>query len=260
MRITNSIKWFLRIPFYPGFPLSDRLRILFYYDKSLLNRFLLKKKPTNQLVRLSFYDEPLYFRDNWFDSRSVYTVFSNDYTALDPGVFTNLRTFVDVGANVGFISRCARMASPKCTIICFEPVSKNAELCAKNNPKATVEVCGVGSKGGTAELLVDECGFMASSMKFGYKQAKQKVKIITLDDYFKNWPETIDLIKIDVEGMENEVLKGGKNTIPKAKRLIAEVHSDALLEEFSSIMTGYGFNERRRSSLEKTIYISDWHQ
>lgn len=257
MRVTESVRWFLSIPFYPGIPFSDRARLAYYYLKSLLNRFILKAKPSNRRLNISYAGEPLYFRDNWFDPRSVYTVFSNDYTSLDKGIFTGLGTFIDVGANAGLISRCVRHASPNCRIICFEPLQENAELCRLNNPHAVVEACGVGSSNGMKELLVDGSAFMASSIGFDYSQSKRAVPTTTLDSYLKK-PRAIDLLKIDVEGMEVEVLAGAKRALPEVRRVIAEVHSNALMKGVSTAMKGSGFEESRTISIGKETYITNW--
>jgi len=44
-----------------------------------------------------------------------------------------------------------------------------------------------------------------------------KIKMIRLDDLIK---EKVDVIKIDVEGMEAEVIKGARNLIEKWKPII----------------------------------------
>lgn len=258
MRILESVKWFVAIPFYPRFPLPDRFRLLFYYSKSLLNRFVFRRKPSNAVVKVSYAGAPLYFRDNWFDPRSVYNVFSNDYTALDRDIFKGIGSFVDIGSNLGFISRCASASSPGCKVFCFEPLADNARLCAMNNDGARVERLAIGSRTGSAELLVDQSGFMASSMVFGYSQKKQNVPVISLDGLSSRLPGEIDVVKIDVEGMEVEVLKGGTNVLGRAKRVVAEVHSESLMRGFAEAMEKCGFSERRRMAIDSGIYLTDW--
>lgn len=243
------------IPFYPGFSLPDKMRMLFYYKKSLFFRFILKSsRPSNRLLSVRFFGQPLYFRDNQFDPRSIYTVFSNDYTALDKGMFSNLSTFVDVGANLGFVSRCASHSSPGCKIHCFEALRENTEICRLNNPDATVENAAVGSRNGTVELLVDQSGFMASSMKFDYQQNSRKVRAIALDDYFKPG-QPIDLLKIDVEGMELEVLAGAMKTLLSTRRIVAEIHSKELLAGFKEKMARLGFIEAGMTRVDRGTFI-----
>jgi FkbM family methyltransferase len=258
MRIFDSIRWFLLIPVYPAIGYADRLRVGYYYLKSLLNRFLLKRQPSNKRLSISFSGEPLYFRDNWFDPRSVYTAFSNDYTALDKGIFKGMKTFVDVGANIGLVSRCARMSSPGCEIFCFEPLEENAAICKLNNPGASVEVSAVGPKPGKKLLLVDSSGFMASSLKFGYGQQEKEVRVISLDGYFPTRQEPIDLVKIDVEGMECDIVLGGKKTLSLARKVVAEVHSKELLSRMRKLMEPLGFIEKGSVLLGKDIYAVYW--
>jgi FkbM family methyltransferase len=258
MRVFDSIRWFLQIPFYPAMGYADRLRVAYYYLKSLLNRFLLKRQPSNRRISISFGGEPLYFRDNWFDPRSIYTAFSNDYTALDKDIFKGMKTFVDVGANIGLVSRCARMSSSGCEIFCFEPLEENAKLCKLNNPSATVEVSAVGSEPGKKMLLVDSSGFMASSLKFGYGQQEKEVRVISLDGYFQARKEPIDLVKIDVEGMECDIILGGKKTLSRAKKVVAEVHSKELLSKMRGLMEPLGFIEKGNILLGKDIYAVYW--
>ncbi len=261
MRVLSSIKTYLLGSFVAGWNLSDRPRVFYLQTKSYLNRFILKSKPTNNLVSVGVGAERVYFRDNWFDPRSVSNVFENDYTSIDKDIFKGLSTFVDVGANLGFISSSVRHHSPGCRIVCFEPLPENAEICKKNNPGATVESLGVGAKSGTVELLVDSSGFMASSIKFRYQQDKRKLKVVSLDDYFESngdaAPKSIDLIKIDVEGMELDVLAGAQKTLQITKRVVAEIHSADLLVKFRSIMAEHGFHEHGCIEVEKTIFICD---
>uniref|UniRef100_D0KNJ2 Methyltransferase FkbM domain-containing protein n=1 Tax=Saccharolobus solfataricus (strain 98/2) TaxID=555311 RepID=D0KNJ2_SACS9 len=52
-------------------------------------------------------------------------------------------------------------------------------------------------------------------------QSGYKVKILTLDSLELS---RIDLLKIDVEGFENEVLIGAENTLDRTNKVIIEVH------------------------------------
>ncbi len=261
MRILNSLKMYTIGSFIFGWDPKDRAKVFYYQSKSYLNRFLLKAKPTNKQVSVNIANKPLYFRDNWFDPRSIPFVFENDYTELDSHIFDDCKTFIDVGANMGLISRSVRLHSPDCKIFCFEPLEENAALCRLNNPDVVVETCAVGDKDGSTELLVDSCGFMASSIKFGYAQQPRKVPLITLDGYFKSMPDLkIDLIKIDVEGMELNVLEGAKETIKRSKRVIAELHSDELLVAFGEKMEALGFKRMKVIAVERGIHIADWQK
>lgn len=259
MRIVKSIDNYILGSFLYNWKLQDRPRVFYHQTCSYLDRFLLKRKSSNKLIYVLANGRKIHFRENWFDPRSIGDVFKNDYNSIDPDIFKGLKIFIDVGANLGLISACAKANSPNCQVFCFEALRNNSEICKLNNPEATVENMAVGSKSGSIKLLVDNSGFMASSLKFGYDQIEQIVNVVTLDEYFgKLGLNEIDLIKIDVEGMEVEVIKGGEKTIRSTNRVVAELHSDELVKEFSSIMANYGFSERKRMQVEKEIYISDW--
>tara|TARA_Y100001970_G_scaffold257704_1_gene336831 strand:+ start:41 stop:760 length:720 start_codon:yes stop_codon:yes gene_type:complete len=65
-----------------------------------------------------------------------------------------------------------------------------------------------------------------------------KVKLITLDDYFKKKNiKKIDLLKIDTEGHEYYVVKGSLNSLSKIHFIYFEHHYDDMLEK------GYSFSE-----------------
>jgi FkbM family methyltransferase len=67
---------------------------------------------------------------------------------------------------------------------------------------------------------------------------KYEVKTTTLDDYFKNID--VDCIKIDVEGAENLVIRGGINTIKKSNFCIIECHWDEDWVEIFTLLTSNG--------------------
>lgn len=61
-----------------------------------------------------------------------------------------------------------------------------------------------------------------------------KVKSISLDDYFKN--KIVDYIKIDVEGAELRVIKGGLETLKKCKMVVIECHYDEDWKEICQLL------------------------
>lgn len=254
MRLLESMKNYVLGSFALGWSVRDRPRVFYYQTKAYLGRFVTKAQATNELIKVKIGEEPLYFRDNWFDPRNICDAFENDYTRLDRDIFKNCKTFVDIGANIGMISRCAKRFSSGCRIFCFEPLEQNSRICKLNNPGARVETLGVGSKKERAEVLVDKSGFMASKIGFDYEQERRKIEVISLDEYFKDGTE-LDLIKMDVEGMELEALAGGGRTIRNAKRLVAEVHSLENLSRARELMNKYGFYEKNYAKVDKESYV-----
>ena len=69
-----------------------------------------------------------------------------------------------------------------------------------------------------------------------------KIESVSLDEYFKN--KTVDYMKIDVEGAELKVFKGGLNTISKCKYVIVECHFEKDWEEFYDLLVRNNLNFR----------------
>ena len=123
---------------------------------------------------------------------------------------------VDVGANIGwftFIS--AKRAS---IVHAFEPEPLNYSLLARsvalNSFKNVVlrQLC-ISDHEGTAELHLSEYTGRHSIVWGG--ERKVVVRCTTLDRLFPT--ETIDLLKIDVEGAEPEVILGAKRIIQQKR-------------------------------------------
>lgn len=140
---------------------------------------------------------------------------------------------LDVGANVGnhtlFLASIA-----KANVVAFEPnpelanaIRESLEINALGS-QVTVKQIGLGKEetvGSFNESIPDNLGAQSISLGGG------SLQINTLDSMpFKG---TISLIKIDVEGMELDVLKGAKNTLIKDKPTLY-VEASAL-EEFLAI-------------------------
>jgi len=140
--------------------------------------------------------------------------------------------FVDVGANIGYYSLLA--AKKGARVYAIEPEEKNLAVLEKNVKENNLEEniklvkAGAGEKKGWAEIRKSESNFGAHKLKKG----GGKVKIIRLDDLIK---EKVNVMKIDVEGMEAEVVKGAQKLIKKWK---------------PTIFFEYGINSRNRKLLD----------
>lgn len=146
-------------------------------------------------------------------------------------------TVMDIGANVGYYGLLAAKTGAK--VYMFEANPELASVARKNisvnwwNKNVEVENMALNDRSGPVELNVLKdyigCSSLASEEKLNsYLSGEMDVEIettieipgITLDDYCaKNDIHSIDLIKLDVEGVEEAVYAGMKNIVKKSPEL-----------------------------------------
>ena len=128
---------------------------------------------------------------------------------------------VDVGANIGEFALFAHaVLSPRKTYS-FEPVPKSFKLLEANNNDFHFNEAICTEK--NIVIHIDEQSGMSSKFKLPSTIGTTVAICKPLDDI----PElqalpTIDLLKIDVEGMEHDVIASSPNTVKKSKYLAIE--------------------------------------
>ena len=135
-------------------------------------------------------------------------------------VYNNIprkRVMIDIGANIGIFARPSAERFEH--VICFEPVLKNFEVLQKNLENYNnVELhnLGLGDKDQTVtfELQTLKCGHTKQVEEFipNPEFEKHTGELTTLDRFDF---QSVDWIKIDVEGFENAVLEGSRDTIQR---------------------------------------------
>jgi FkbM family methyltransferase len=133
----------------------------------------------------------------------------------------------DIGANIGkYANNCMDMFGKKYKVqlFSFEPSEKTFSVLSKNTAdrKGIVRVnAGLGAEKATLSFFSDKENSGLASLyerkldHFDIKMKKtENVQILKLDDYCSEKSIThIDFLKLDVEGNELNVLKGGKQMI-----------------------------------------------
>ncbi|MBU1029797.1 MAG: FkbM family methyltransferase, partial [Nanoarchaeota archaeon] len=126
--------------------------------------------------------------------------------------------FLDCGASVESSAIILSNFKPK-NVYSFEPDIKNYEILL-NTIESNIMNCvipinmGVGGK--SCEVQMNMVG-NASEIS---KTVREKIKIISIDEFAKIKKLHVGLIKLDVEGYELEVIKGAKKTITKHKSIL----------------------------------------
>lgn len=141
----------------------------------------------------------------------------------------------DIGAHTG--SHTALMARRAQHVYSFEPepsaFARLGELVLLNSvTNVTPFAVALGSQPGSFPLAIPQDGReMAGTLEPGFQRTLNKapsinVPVVSLDDWRRLLDlEPPDFIKIDVEGFEDEVLRGAQKTLEEARpALLIEVH------------------------------------
>lgn len=146
----------------------------------------------------------------------------------------------DVGANIGLYTICYSKIYNEFNIYAFEPVPKNFKALSSNIKKNKLKNIELNQFGLLDKKKDINIGIPDHQVHERYKKnindglysifatkKNFKIKAIPLDYFIKKKKiKKIDFIKIDVEGAESLVLKGGMQTIRKYKPIIQIEYND----------------------------------
>jgi len=146
-----------------------------------------------------------------------------------------IRTVFDVGANVGKKARLYHRMFPDARIYCFEPVPSTFERLAHNVRPFSGAILpyqlALGSESGRARMLWNQTHSGGSTLTCDRRTSAAHevtreidVPVSTLDEVASALPLEDDiLVKIDVEGHDLEVIRGGTEVLGRAAAVIVEV-------------------------------------
>jgi FkbM family methyltransferase len=122
--------------------------------------------------------------------------------------------FIDIGANIGLHSLIASRANNKIDIFSFEPEPNNFydfinNISLNNNKNIKPFSLGLGNSEGIFTMSLNEGWNKGKhSLKVDFKSKKIKIPVKKLDSFKENIQKGLYVIKIDVEGLEKEVVNG----------------------------------------------------
>lgn len=136
----------------------------------------------------------------------------------------------DIGANSGAWTLLVKSVMPACKVEAFEPLECYSGW---SIPDTNFHTVALGAFNGKADMTVANFADASSLLPLSNnsrtllgmaEKERVAVDVVKLDDYrrAKNLPFP-DLIKLDVQGYELEVLKGGVECLAAASAVIAEV-------------------------------------
>ena len=178
-------------------------------------------------IFLPFLGRTIYFRKKTKDKQTFKEIFNQNIYDVKLPIIPNL--IVDAGSNTGFASLFFKLKYPEAEIISLEIETDNVKMIRKNlkNFKG-IEIIQKGLFNKKAFFRIED-PYQATN-SFVIKEVTQNenydIESITIDEILTSTKaETIDLLKIDIEGTEKELFeKNYENWLPKVKILMIETH------------------------------------
>ena len=198
--------------------------------------------------------------DNWITKYRARTFNDKEPEMLD-WLDKNLQdgdVFFDVGANVGVFSIYAALRKPKAMVFAFEPEYSNLHQLKQNilenalTRNISPYALALDEDTGISQLHVQDTTPGAAKHTVSKQELtnthtgedvvwREGIAIMKLDEFCILSKVKPNLIKIDVDGTEAAILKGGQKTFsnPDLRTVYIEVDKDQI--ECEDILTNYGF-------------------
>jgi FkbM family methyltransferase len=142
---------------------------------------------------------------------------------LQPG-----QKVIDIGANYGVYTLClAKVVGPTGHVWAFEPASSTAKVLAEGIAancfsQITLEQAALSNISGTAQLSLDPDSELNAVVHDQVPSSvTETVALVSLDDCLERYGwQDIDFLKIDAEGEEANILRGGKRFFAELSPLV----------------------------------------
>ncbi len=156
-----------------------------------------------------------------------------------------IKTVIDIGADIGQFAKEAREKIPQAQIYSFEPLSQTYKDLVRNMSEDTQWKSfnyGLGSQNQEMKItlnphspsssLLEKSEFMEKVFPHTQGGSIETIKVRTLDSMAQDIKiEGPLLVKLDVQGYESEVIKGGVQIISKARVILIETSFFALYKQ-----------------------------
>jgi len=178
----------------------------------------------------------------------------------------DIKTVIDVGANVGQFASEIRNALPHAFIYSFEPLKDCFEKLKLSRGRDQLFKAFNYALGNCIDTIpMNRNAYSPSSsilsMSDSHKQlfphtsqsARERVDVLRLDDFSELNPQLLSreiLFKIDTQGFEAEVIKGARRFLSHVKLLIVEnsfiplYEEQPLFDDIYTLLKSYGFTYR----------------
>lgn len=172
--------------------------------------------------------------------------------------------FFDVGANVGFVALYLKLRAPELDVWCFEPTYANFDLLRKNAKINGIDLnalpIALASTPSVAAIEdPEELGGIALSIDENLGAREQNTHptmVDSLDSLVEKGLPQPDYLKIDVDGIELEILRGATRTLSGVREVAIEYDVDEK-EEIIALLDAQGFDVSGDEVEDRMLFLKN---
>ena len=173
------------------------------------------------------------------------------------------RRILDLGGNIGFGSVFFAGLFPKAVFGVVEPDPRNLPLLRRNleiNGVAAQVVEGaIGAEAGSLQLRFGRDPTCSSLAGTGMHDLSDTVRVdlTTVPQVLENlgW-DKVDLLKIDIEGAEDDLLSRHNDWLERVGAILMEIHPNTTAERLNRCVAPHGFTLERFGSGREPVYLA----
>lgn len=214
------------LPLTPGF-----LTRQVVYDRKRGNRFSLSLR---DYVDLMFFEQ-LFIQEDYATHRFLRHYEANDYyrEALKQG---KTPLIVDCGGQAGFAAVYFSQTFPEAQIVSIEPILSNVDQAKFHNRGRKVDVlhAAIGCEDGKVRLNDIEFGEFAPTVERAQDGAIEMISIASILEHYPSDKFFPTIVKIDIEGFEQDLFSKNTDWVNEFPLLIIELHDWMLMGSANS--------------------------
>lgn len=181
-----------------------------------------------------------------------------EYSVIFLKLIQKIDSFYDIGANIGYYSLIGAKSNPKLIVEAFEPspgvIKVLRENIKINNLENRIKINDIALSDKMGEVEFNEIfnpkypqlPNLSGEHNMGTKSLQAtslKVRTDTLDNFYRDRNNLVDLIKIDTEGVEDLILKNSNYLIETSKPIIiCETLFNKIEKNLEEIMFSHGYH------------------
>lgn len=172
--------------------------------------------------------------------------------------------FFDVGANIGFVAVYLKLRAPTLDVWCFEPTYANFDLLRKNAKINGVNLNALPIALAAAPSVAaiedpEELGGIALSINEDLKAREANTHptmVDSLDALIEKGVPQPDYLKIDVDGIELEILRGAIKTLAGVREVAIEYDVDEK-DEIIALLDAQGFDVSGDEVEDRMLFLKN---